>query len=89
MATSPAQFPRAVRAVPEPLRAQRFLEETVRPATDAAVFAESLSSDGQEHLTKRMSENRKSLERLRVGLGKFVEESRAASCGARLRDLLA
>ncbi len=65
--------------VPEQHRAQRFLEETIRPATDAAVFAESLSFDGQEHLAKRMSENRKSLERLRVGLGRFVEESRVAS----------
>ena len=65
--------------VPEQHRAQRFLEETIRPATDAAVFAESLSFDGQEHLAKRMSENRKSLERLRVGLGRFVEESRAVS----------
>ena len=65
--------------VPEQHRAQRFLEETVRPATDAAVFSESLSFDGQEHLAKRMSENRKSLERLRVGLGRFVEESRVVS----------
>lgn len=65
--------------VPEQHRAQRFLEETVRPATDAAVFSESLSFDEQEHLAKRMSENRKSLERLRVGLGRLVEESRVVS----------
>ena len=65
--------------VPEQHRAQRFLEETVRPATDAAVFSESLAFDGQERLAKRLSQNRKSLERLRVGLGRFVEESRVMS----------
>ncbi len=65
--------------VPAQHRAQRFLEETVRPATDAAVFSESLSFDGQEHLATRMSENSKSPERLRVGLGRFVEESRGVS----------
>lgn len=65
--------------VPGQHRAQCFLEETVRPATDAAVFSESLSFDGQERLAKRMSQNRKSLERLRVGLGRFVEESGAMS----------
>ena len=65
--------------VPQHLRAQRFLEETLRPATDAAVFAESLSFDGERHLAKRMSDNRKSLERLRVGLGEFVERGPVAS----------
>ncbi|MCZ0942281.1 MAG: hypothetical protein OXJ53_04420 [Gammaproteobacteria bacterium] len=58
--------------VPQHLRAQRFMEETLRPATDAAVFAESLSF-GAERLAKRMRDNRKSLERLRVGLGEFAE----------------
>ena len=78
--------------VPEQHHAQRFLEETVRPVTDAAVFSESLSFDGQEQPAKRMSENRKSLKRLRAGPGRFVEESRVvsffadtlASCGAGL-----
>ena len=65
--------------VPEQHRAQQFLEETLRPATDAAVFSESLSFDSQEQLAKRMSDNRKRLERLRVGLGRFVREHRADS----------
>ncbi len=65
--------------VPAQHRAQRFLEETIRPATDAAVFSESLSFDGQEHLAKRLSENRKSLDRLRAGLGRFVEERQLVS----------
>ena len=57
--------------VPEQHRAQRFLEETVRPTTDAAVFSESLSFDGQEHLANRTSENRKSLERASRRLGEI------------------
>ncbi len=65
---------RRLSAVPEEIRAQHFLEETLRPATDAAVFAESLSFESQEYLAKRMSENRKVLERLRVGLGRLVQE---------------
>ena len=64
--------------VPQHLRGQRFLEETLRPATDAAVFAESLSF-GAERLAKRMKENRKILERLRVGLGEFLERGSVAS----------
>lgn len=66
-------------AIPEQLRAQRFLEETLRPTTDAAVFAESLSFGDHENLSKRMGEKRKVLERLRVGLGKFVLESNVVS----------
>ena len=65
--------------VPEHHRALQFLEETVRPATDAAVFSESLSFDTKEHLVKRLSDNRKRLERLRVGLGRFVQERRVVS----------
>ena len=68
-----------VSTAPEQIRAQRFLEETLRPATDAAVFSESLAFDDVEHLAKRMSENRKGLERLRVGLGTFVREGRVIS----------
>ena len=60
--------------VPDHIRAQHFLEETLRPATDAAVYAESLTFDSKEKLAKRMRENRKVLDRLRVGLGKFVQE---------------
>ena len=60
--------------VPEQHRAQQFLEETLRPATDSAVFSESLSFDTQEQLARRMSDNKKRLERLRVGLGRFVRE---------------
>ena len=63
---------------PQHLRAQRFLEETLRPATDAAVFAENLQI-GSERLAKRMRDNRNTLERLRVGLGEFVERGPVAS----------
>ena len=70
---------RRLSIVPEEMRAQHFLEETLRPATDAAVFAESLSFDSQEHLARRMSDNRKVLERLRVGLGRFVQEGPVVS----------
>ena len=63
----------------EHLRAQRFLEETLRPATDAAVFSESLLFAGEDHLARRMSQNRKVVERLRVGLGSFVQESPVVS----------
>lgn len=66
-------------AIPEQLRAQRFLEETLRPATDAAVFSESLSFETRDNLAKRIAENRKVLERLRVGLGKFMQEGRVVS----------
>ena len=65
--------------VPDHIRAQQFLEETIRPATDAAVFAESLRFDSKEKLAKRMGENRKVLDRLRVGLGGFVQEVSALS----------
>ncbi|MDE0033998.1 MAG: hypothetical protein OXU75_12815 [Deltaproteobacteria bacterium] len=70
---------RRLSILPEEMRAQHFLEETLRPATDAAVFAESLSFQSQEHLAKRMSDNRKVLERLRVGLGRLVQERPLAS----------
>lgn len=60
--------------VPDHIRAQQFLEETLRPATDAAVFAESLSFSSETGLGSRLREKRKVLERLRVGLGRFVQE---------------
>ena len=60
--------------VPEHVRAQHFLEETLRPATDSAVFAESLSFASETNLESRMREKRKALDRLRVGLGRFVQE---------------
>ena len=65
--------------VPEHHRAQYFLEEFIRPTTDAAVFAESLSFQTEERLAKRMSDNRKVLERLRVGLGRFMQEGALVS----------
>ena len=66
-------------AVPEHRRAQRFLEETLRPMTDAAIVAEAMSFPSEEHLARRMRNNRKVLERLRVGLGRLVEEGPAVS----------
>ena len=65
--------------VPDHIRAQQFLEETLRPATDAAVFAESLSFAPRAELESRMREKRKVLERLRVGLGRFVQEGPVVS----------
>ena len=65
--------------VPDQIRARHFLEETLRPATDAAVFAESLSFASKAELERRMREKRKGLERLRVGLGRFVQESPVVS----------
>ena len=65
--------------VPDHIRARHFLEETLRPATDAAVFAESLSFASETELGSRVREKRKVLERLRVGLGRFVQEGPVAS----------
>ncbi len=65
--------------IPQHLRTDRFLEESLRPATDAAVFAESLSFKDGGALAKRMQENRKGLERLRVGLGSLAREGRIVS----------
>ena len=65
--------------VPDRIRTRQFLEETLRPATDAAVFAESLSFTSKVELEKRIRDKRKVLERLRVGLGRFVQEGSVVS----------
>lgn len=66
-------------AVPEQLRANRFLEETLRPATDAALFAEKLDIKDAPELVKRLETKRKTLELLRIGLGGFVKEGHFTS----------
>ena len=66
-------------SVPEQYRAQRFLEDVLRPATDAAVFAETLSFGGHEKLERQMKEKRRVLDRLRIGLGKFVDDGHIVS----------
>lgn len=66
-------------AVPEQLRANRFLEETLRPATDSALFAEKLDIKGAPELIKRLEAKRKTLELLRIGLGGFVKEGHFTS----------
>ena len=80
MATSQAQFPRLVRAAPDPLG--WYLRPSYvdhRAIADAAAFAESLSFASKPELEGRMREKRKVLERLRVGLGRYVQEGRAES----------
>ena len=68
-----------ISTVPEQFRAQHFLEETLRPATDAAVFAESLSFASKAELERRLHDKRKVLERLRVGLGTLVQNGSVVS----------
>ena len=65
--------------IPEQYRAERFLEETLRPATDAAVFSESLSLKDEFELGNRLTKRRVVLERLRVGLGEFVKDGQFGS----------
>ena len=64
---------------PDYLRVRRFLEETIRSATDAAVFSELLLFGGQTHLAKRMSGNGRARERLRIGMATLAQEDFAAS----------
>ncbi len=61
-------------AIPEQRRAERFLEEVLRPMTDSAIFAEKLKIDGHPELTDRLERKRKAVELLRIGLGEFVRK---------------
>lgn len=63
-----------ISAIPEQRRAERFLEEVLRPMTDSAIFAEKLKIDGHPELTKRLEHKRKAVELLRIGLGEFVQK---------------
>lgn len=57
--------------VPEPLRPQRFLEQHVRPATDAALAAANLNWQ-DEAMAKRTRDHRKRLDSLRIALGEHA-----------------
>lgn len=59
---------------PEPIRPQLYMDRYLRPATDRAVQAASLSLD-DEALTKKLQGNRKRLDSLRVALGTQLQKS--------------
>lgn len=59
---------------PESIRANQFLDKNLRPATDRALQAASLSL-GDEKLVAKLQTNRKRLDNLRVALGKQLEKS--------------
>jgi uncharacterized membrane protein YccC len=58
--------------VPEQLRRQRFLDTHVRPATDKALTAATIHGE-DEAMAKKMQENRRQLDALRVALGHHAE----------------
>ncbi len=70
---------RRMSAMPEQRRADIFMEETVRPLTDAAIFAEKLGFTNRPELSNRLKLKRKTVELLRIGLGKFLRNERPAS----------
>jgi hypothetical protein len=58
--------------VPEQLRPQRFLDTHLRPATDKALAAATIHWE-DDVMAKKMQENRKRLDALRVALGHHAE----------------
>lgn len=56
--------------IPEQLRAQRFLDQHVRPATDRALAISNIAWQN-ETMEKRAREHRKRLDALRVALGDY------------------
>ena len=60
--------------VPEQLRPQRFLDTHLRPATDKAVAATRIDWEDAA-MVKKMQENRKRLDALRVALGNHAEQT--------------
>lgn len=60
--------------IPEQLRPQRFLDQHLRPTTDKAVAAATINwEDGA--MAKKMQDNRKRLDALRIALGQQAETS--------------
>jgi len=59
---------------PGPIRPQRFLETSLRPATDKALQAASQKIDDAA-LTKKLQTNRKRLDNMRVALGQHLEKA--------------
>jgi hypothetical protein len=62
--------------IPASLRANRFVEQRVRPTTDAVLAASGLEWKDPA-MAKRMHEQRLRLDRMRVTLGNLAEEARA------------
>jgi hypothetical protein len=63
-------------SIPESLRANRFVEQRLRPITDTALAAAGL--DWKEPaMAKRMQGQRLRLDRMRVALGNLAEEARS------------
>lgn len=71
----------ALSQVPEPIRPQRFLETSLRPATDRALQAASQKIDN-EKFAKKLHINRKRLDSLRVALGNHLEKAPPRSFAA-------
>ena len=64
--------------IPASLRASRFVEQRVRPTTDAVLAASGLEWK-EPSMMKRMHEQRLRLDRMRVTLGNLAEEARSHS----------
>ncbi|MGH8533235.1 MAG: hypothetical protein ACREV1_11065 [Gammaproteobacteria bacterium] len=60
--------------IPERLRAQRFLEQNVRPTTDRALAAANIDWQ-DEVMAKKTRNHRKRLDMLRVALGEYASMS--------------
>jgi hypothetical protein len=60
----------ALSRIPEQLRAQQFLDQYLRPATDRALAVANVNWN-DEIIAKKMREHRKRLDALRVTLGEF------------------
>jgi hypothetical protein len=60
--------------IPNQLRPQRFLDQHLRPATDKALAAATFNWDDDE-MAKKMQENRKRLDALRVALGHHADKT--------------
>jgi hypothetical protein len=68
----------ALAQIPEPLRPQRFLDQHLRSATDKALAAATINWEDTpiaEILAKKMQQNRKRLDSLRIALGNHAEKN--------------
>jgi hypothetical protein len=64
--------------IPEQLRPQRFLDSHLRPTTDKALAAVNFNWE-EEKMAKKMKDNRKRLDDLRVALGRLAEQNQPKS----------
>lgn len=58
--------------IPEQIRPQRFLDQNLRPMTDRALVASTINWEDTD-MTKKMQQNRKRLDALRIMLGGQAE----------------